>query len=458
MLQHIIRGISSDCAHLFNQTSDIYDYPVFYDWGMDEWRDGVERKTLMDKYENKKSNKNERAIVKWDYFYKYSKYRMVKCKDNYFQELEDVYHRKETDRHLRISKLRGENDRNKSVKKELIINKIKFLIISFLLIALFGVGLILLIGFTIWIIIKYKHINEKIQENNNEILTRNRDGERLLQQLKNHKQEIENLIPQMEKQYNQQRIVVNEETIEQWHMEELKELEKNALSELGIEIDNVDIQEAISYATERGMKAYQGFKSLFIEGAGMLQELHTPGIDLFHENKEMKTFVIEERIHFRVTYNQFIVPTRHKLCSYRFFYDCIDGRVRGKRTEEYYYEDVVMITTSHETRDFPLAVSDIDKKQEFFTFIMSLKSGEKIMVSLSDHGLVELISERLHAVDEPLVKEIIIINSKNGKYQDELYEIDSRSEEEAKLIVKNIRTQLAKIKKGTGVVRSGTWK
>jgi len=289
-------------------------------------------------------------------------------------------------------------------------------------------------------------------------LTRNRDGERLLQQLKNHKQEIENLIPQMEKQYNQQRIVVNEETIEQWHMEELKELEKNALSELGIEIDNVDIQEAISYATERGMKAYQGFKSLFIEGAGMLQELHTPGIDLFHENKEMKTFVIEERIHFRVTYNQFIVPTRHKLCSYRFFYDCIDGRVRGKRTEEYYYEDVVMITTSHETRDFPLAVSDIDKKQEFFTFIMSLKSGEKIMVSLSDHGLVELISERLHAVDEPLVKEIIIINSKNGKYQDELYEIDSRSEEEAKLIVKNIRTQLAKIKKGTGVVRSGTWK
>ena len=77
---------------------------------------------------------------------------------------------------------------------------------------------------------------------------------------------------------------------------------------------------------------------------------------------------------------------------------------------------------------------------------MTLKSADKIKVSLSDEGLIEMIEMKLEDSIEPLYRDRV----SSLKHDRSLYELDRRVQNEARLIVKNIRTQMAEIKRGTG--------
>ena len=271
------------------------------------------------------------------------------------------------------------------------------------------------------------------------------EGQLDIRRVTHEKERISRLISQLDVSQTPP----SERTMDMWHygvgdnIGELQRLETKAIEELGLVVDSRynKIAQAVSYEADGDSKAFPGFYSLFIDGPGMLQSKGESGYKLYPK-EHRKTLYVGKKVHFRITYNQFIVPTRHKLCSFRFFYDRIEKKQKGVRTEEYFYEDVVMITTSMETRTFILT----EQKEEFYTFIMTLKSADKIKVSLSDEGLIEMIEVILRDSIEPIYRDRVS-SLRNDR---SLYELDRRAQNEAKLILKNIRNQMVEIKRGTG--------
>ena len=105
------------------RSKDVYDYPVFFDIGQNEYITGTERKTL----------KDENARSKWDFFYRYSSNAMDQLKSKRFRYLDSEYQKRERVRQGKIREQQGNIKKYKNLKDSMKKNRIVVIIISSLI-------------------------------------------------------------------------------------------------------------------------------------------------------------------------------------------------------------------------------------------------------------------------------------------------------------------------------------
>ena len=443
------------------KSGNVWEYPIFFDKAQGEHIDGMERLDLMNKGVDK-------GPQKWDFFYRYDRAEMERLKQQRIRILDNDHQVYRLSKEQLISGEKTTIRNLNNQKKQYLKSKITTIVVS-IIVAIASLilsqsvneicfvfagiaGLVCLITIIV-LSTGAPKFDKKIAACKRRIEGYERSIENHFHQFRDEVGRIENLIKNKLERTIFNNPIPPEDDMLDWHygnlntgeVGNLQKIEVKAIKELQV-IPGEVVKRSIEnhrrdpsfedlrhnpqaiILPDLGSKAFPGFQTLFIDGPGWLQNKQESGYRLFED--KMETFYTGsdcKQIHFRVTYNQFIAPTKHKVCSYRFFYDRIQDKIRGIRTEEYFFEDVVMITTAYETRDF----HSEKEMEEFFTFIMTLKSGNSIQVSLAGNELLEFM-ERLY-------------NKRFGEKG-----LDGRQRREAELIVKHIRKEMSGIKRISG--------
>ena len=182
--------------------------------------------------------------------------------------------------------------------------------------------------------------------------------------------------------------IPTENQIEEWLVQELNELEEEAIKEL-------DIDPSQLLPLDQDQNFRDGLKSIFIEEIGISQPKKVHGRDYVNAHHMEAIRVRRNGLpHFGVYYFQFIFLTADKITVLGFFYDFILNRKQGNISDEFYYSDVVSVVTKRISITSPF---DESVQWELDVFKLGVPNSESIQVALSDMAIIDDMNERIEA-------------------------------------------------------------
>jgi hypothetical protein len=94
------------------------------------------------------------------------------------------------------------------------------------------------------------------------------------------------------------------------------------------------------------------------------------------------------------------------LATYGLFYDFITGKHHAEQITEQYYQDVVAIATTHESREISSGVDDQGTKyiEDAPTFTLSLSSGEHRTVTFVNRKYFMEFKEKLNVNEDDIAR------------------------------------------------------
>jgi hypothetical protein len=157
----------------------------------------------------------------------------------------------------------------------------------------------------------------------------------------------------------------SDETIDTWLRQDMEHIKKRSLERLNLDEsqlirDSLTITGPILWKTTSGVPANE---------------------ITFKKGKD-------GRVRFSVNAVTIIHLTENKLSSYQCDYNFIRGASLNERDDEYYYKDVVAVSTREASTNYTLPNNQVMKQAQSFT--LSVSSGEQIGVIITSADIVKL--------------------------------------------------------------------
>ena len=223
------------------------------------------------------------------------------------------------------------------------------------------------------------------------ILCISRIGERSRLEKENRalQEEIDNILKNYEELKKQVPPLVSCQQLEDWLMEELKALEKEAIEELSLE----------GPFTKAEIKGLEDFQSIVLIEPGLIQSHRTPGYIKTQEHRKLVQLKDSFEPIYAVYYVQFLFVIENQIGVYGCFYDSIMQEKHGVVSDEYFYRHVTSVSTrTEEMRDtLSELMGDEAKAIENTIFKLTVASGDSISIALTDEKVVTRLQDTINA-------------------------------------------------------------